>query len=92
MKKVKHHYSTHVKSRNKDLVEYFIEHGTDINKENQDGETPLFVACKSRNKDLAVYLVEHGADVNKRDENGDTPLFYANESGHINLIRYIKKI
>ena len=59
MKKVKHHYSTHV---------------------------------KSRNKDLAVYLVEHGADVNKRDENGDTPLFYANESGHINLIRYIKKI
>jgi len=36
---------------NKDLVEYLVEHGEDINKENKDGETPLSKACKSGNKD-----------------------------------------
>jgi len=27
---------------NKNIVNYLVEHGADINKENEDGETPLF--------------------------------------------------
>ena len=29
-----------------------VEHGADVNKENRNGETPLFMACVRRNKDL----------------------------------------
>jgi ankyrin repeat protein len=73
------------KSGNKDLVEYLVEHGADINKEEKwYGETPLFYACKSGNKDLVEYLVEHGEDINKEDENGLIPLFYACNNGNIN--------
>ncbi|KAG4094566.1 hypothetical protein H8356DRAFT_1360433 [Neocallimastix lanati (nom. inval.)] len=50
---------------NKELAEYIVEHGADINKEKKNGETPLFNTCRSENKELVEYLVEHGADLNK---------------------------
>ena len=43
-------------------MEYLVEHGVDINKENKNGKTPLNYARKSRNKDLVQYLVEYGAE------------------------------
>ncbi|ORX65883.1 ankyrin, partial [Anaeromyces robustus] len=59
---------------NEDLVKYLIEHGADINKENEDGKTPLFWACESGNEDLVKYLIDLGADINKENEKGETPL------------------
>jgi len=45
---------------------YLVEHGVDINKEeNRYGETPLFSACRSRHKLIIEYLEEHEADINK---------------------------
>ena len=34
---------------NKDLVEYLVEHGEDINKEDENGLIPLFYACNNGN-------------------------------------------
>ena len=33
------------------LVKYLVEHGADVNKENKNGETPLYISSKFRNKD-----------------------------------------
>ncbi|KAL6632445.1 hypothetical protein U3516DRAFT_735774 [Neocallimastix sp. 'constans'] len=41
------------------------KYGADINKENEDGETPLLKAFRNRNKDLVEYLIEHGGDIIK---------------------------
>ncbi|KAG4097313.1 ankyrin repeat-containing domain protein [Neocallimastix lanati (nom. inval.)] len=66
-----------------------IEHGADINKENEDSKTPLFKAIESGNKELIEYLTEHGADINKENEDGKTPLFYVCESGNKDLVKYL---
>jgi len=63
-----------------------VEHGAEINKENEDGTTPLFKAIKSGKKDLEECLVEHGADINKENWNGETPLFNACKSGNKDLV------
>jgi len=36
----------------------------DINKENDDGETPLSIVLDYDNEEIIQYLVEHGADFN----------------------------
>jgi ankyrin repeat protein len=48
-------------------MEYLVEHGADINKEDKDGRSPLFIACKIPNGSMVKYLVEHGANVNGID-------------------------
>jgi len=78
---VKHHYSMSVKVENKDLVEYWIEHGAVKNQESRDSESSLFGTCESGNKELVKYFVEHGADINKK-VNGEIALFKACESGN----------
>ena len=46
-------------------VKYLVEHGADVNKENRNGETPLFSACIKGNEAIVKYLMEHGADIHK---------------------------
>ena len=59
-----------------------MELGSDINKKDVVGGTPLFWACEKGNKDVVKYLVEHGADINEENRFGVTPLFIACERGH----------
>jgi len=84
---VKQYYLEHVKSGNKNLVKYLVEHGADINKEYEYGTTVLFNACRSRNKDLVEYFVENGTDINKENRNGETVLWIAYENGDYDLVK-----
>ena len=77
------------KNMNKNLINYLVEHGIDINKEDLNGETVLFKACESGNKDLVEYLIKYGADINKESEYGETPLFRACDSGNKDLVEYL---
>jgi len=43
---------------NKELVEYLVEQGADINKENDEDKTVLVEAFNSGNKNLVKYLVK----------------------------------
>ncbi len=40
------------------IVKYLIEHGLDINEEDNDGYTPLLVACQYGYISIVKYLVE----------------------------------
>ena len=66
-----------------------MEHGADVNKEINGGETPLFEACLKGNENIVKYLVEHGADINKENIFRFTPLVYAINSGNDNTIEYL---
>lgn len=58
----KYQYSTLVKM-GKNMVEYLVELGVDINKESKYGETPIFKVYESRNGILVNYLLEYGANI-----------------------------
>jgi ankyrin repeat protein len=45
-----------------------------INKQHEQGETVLHLACKSLNYDIIEYLLQNGADPNITTDKGSTPL------------------
>ncbi|ORX86825.1 ankyrin, partial [Anaeromyces robustus] len=59
---------------NEYITKYLVDHGADVNKEDINGNTPIFFACQSGNENIVKYLVEHGADINKKDKTGIRPL------------------
>ena len=72
------------------LAQQLIEDGEDVNKENDDGMTPLFYACNTGNLGVVKYLVEeHGVNVDKEDKKGETPLFDACRGGNFEIVKYL---
>ena len=57
--------------------------GTNFNRLNAKGESPLMIAALSGLQSLAETLIQKGADVNKT---GWTPLHYAATNGHVKMI------
>lgn len=67
------------------VVACLLDHKAYINKRNNAGETPLFLAIKNEYSDVSNYLIAHGADVNAECRNNTTPLMQAVENNYINL-------
>ena len=59
---------------------------TQVNTQNNQGETPLMLAAINNQLDLAKVLIQRGADVNKP---GWTPLHYAATRGHREMMRLL---
>lgn len=59
---------------------------TNLNAQNQLGETPLMLAAINNQLELAKVLIERGAEVNKP---GWTPLHYASTRGHRDMMRLL---
>jgi ankyrin repeat protein len=45
------------------VVEFLIDAGADVSKQDKDGQTALMHACKRSFNETAALLIEHGADV-----------------------------
>jgi ankyrin repeat protein len=54
---------------------------SDINLQDQKGQTALMVAAKKGQADLIQFLLAHGADRNLRDGAGNTALLLASQAG-----------
>ena len=59
---------------NLDAVNQHIKAGTDLNKKDQYGSTPVIIAATFGKTDVAKALIEAGADVNLTNNDGSTPL------------------
>ena len=58
-------------------IEEGLEEGADINGKNEDGRTPLHIACAHGHVNVVRLLLESGADPNARDNGGETPFDHA---------------
>ena len=68
-----------------------LEQGADINLADNDGWTPLYVACRNNSKDVAKLLIEHKADIGCKNKNGKTALDIANEDGYSEIAEIIEQ-
>ena len=55
---------------NKDIIEFLVEHGADVNIRDEDGITPSMWAAIKNNPKLLKYLLENGADFTLKDNRG----------------------
>ena len=78
--------------RNKlELARYLIEQGASVNVEN-NGQTPLKLACVRGHVDLAELILEHSQDPNYTGENSRlTAMNSAAKSGHLDVVELLRK-
>ncbi|KAK3702564.1 hypothetical protein RRG08_042557 [Elysia crispata] len=63
--------------------------GGHLGATNQDGRTPLHIACREGHINMVHYLLNHGVSVHVRDCRRETPLQDAIEGGHLDIIRVL---
>lgn len=75
--------------RHKDVVEYLLYYGADINARRGQGSTALHDAAKFGYVDVVQLLLEKGAFVNLQNDKGETALFLAVSEGHMDGVRWL---
>jgi ribosomal protein S6 len=65
------------KKIDKDITEYLINNGADINAVDAYGNTPLLYACKSKKPEIVEYLINKGAKINQYNFIKETPFMVA---------------
>lgn len=78
-----------VQNNNFCTIKYLKEIGIDLNKCNNQGLTPLHIACKKeKNANIIRFLVQNGCDLTKIDNYGNTCLHYLTEFQLYNTIQH----
>ena len=66
-----------------------ISKGADVDKADENGDTPLMLAFHRNFEIVELLLSVKGIDVNKADKDGKTPLMQACIEGHIDVARVL---
>lgn len=90
-------FRTAVFYRDYSALDFFINHGVDINYSRGDDifpfkPTPLCVAARYTDLDMCKYLIEHGADVTITEKGGMRPYSIALEKGDVEMAEYFKSL
>ena len=79
-----------------EAVQILLEHNTEINSQNDKGQTPLYKALSFNRYDpregvvdIVWRLLEHGADPNLRDNDHSTALHEASSLGLLDVARLL---
>ncbi len=67
------------------VTKLLIEKGIDINHQNKDGSTAIFLAAKHGLTACAEYLIENNANIYLRNVNGLVPYAFALENKHMEI-------
>ena len=77
----------------KDIVEFLISKGADINAKNKIGGTVLHLLTTEGQEDdtnMIEFLLSKGANINAKDNmTGGTPLHYASMNGYKNIVKFL---
>ena len=70
----------------RDIVNFLLREGADIDKKNNNGTTALMAAVGQSNEEVVQILLDRGADPNIRNNDGDTALMIAIRHEQIDVI------
>jgi cytohesin len=70
-------------------VRALIEAGADVNKAEDGGVTPLYMAAEQGHEAIVRAVIEAGADVNKAMDDGATPLCIAAQFDNETIVRVL---
>lgn len=90
------HWACDCKPVNLDFIRFLVEIGADLNAQDNEGQTPAYVALTTWNSNAVLNLLfQLGADVTWRDKNGKSYLDYCEDrvtsNGNITSVRSVKK-
>jgi ankyrin repeat protein len=76
----------------KEIVQYFIESGININKKDSYWHTTaLITAAKNVKTDIVKLLIAEKADLNLTDDYGNTAIDYARENGYDKIVTLLEQ-
>jgi ankyrin repeat protein len=78
-----------IEKGNKNLIEFALYAGADVNKADEDGNTPLHEATSSGKKDIVKLLLNAGATINQGNNEGLTPLHWAVHNGNKAMVEFL---
>jgi ankyrin repeat protein len=65
-----------INCRNSELVELIVDLGADLESMDNDGRTPLHIACRAGDAKITRFLVDRGAKASVQDSTGTFPLHW----------------
>jgi ankyrin repeat protein len=78
-----------VQKGNKEIVDFLISQGADINARDGEGNTPLISAISLKKTDIAKFLLSKGADVRIKNAHNELPVILALMHGLDELVEPI---
>lgn len=78
-----------VEQQNEQQVNELLAQSTEVDVQNDKGETPLLMATHQNNIEIAKALIDAGADINKQDAIQDSPYLYAGAQGKTEILAYM---
>jgi ankyrin repeat protein len=73
------------------VLRLLLEHGADINAQNQAGRTPLYRASYMGALEVVCLLLEHGADAGVKSNDGETALQEAARYRHDKVVELLRE-
>ena len=71
----------------KNVVEFLLNKGAEVNARNDDGATALHWACYKGYLESARLLLDHGAALEAKDEDNETPLHWASCNNKLDVVK-----
>jgi len=75
----------------RDVFDFLIRQGVEINHPAKNGDTPLHIAVKKDYRVITKLLIHNGADINAKDAAGHTPLWYAAKHHNNDITALLKR-
>ncbi|KAK8860719.1 hypothetical protein M9Y10_012384 [Tritrichomonas musculus] len=66
-----------IECHQKEIVEFFIDEGVDLNETDKNNEGPIFYAVRSKDPDMVNLLASNGSSVNVINSSNMSPLYVA---------------
>jgi ankyrin repeat protein len=76
-------------ARDVEAAQLLIDHGADVNRQNEYGEAAQHFFVTRDDTSIAEFLLSRGADVNVRDGHGETPLHRAAREGCLSAAKLL---
>ena len=74
------------------IVEFLVQSGANINKEDKYRKTPLFVAVEKGYQSIVKFLVKSGANIHNQTVEKETPYTIAQKYQYKEIIEYFDKL